>query len=239
MSSQIRIIDTGDGSHSLLNLAMDETYHSRHGALRESRHVFIRHGLQHWQQLHPRANDIHIFEMGMGTGLNLILTLQEALLKPSIAYHYTTIEAFPLDSAVAQQLNYPELLGQNERLNSLFKEIHLCSWNEVYQLLPNFELHKLHSSLEGFDADDQTFDLVYYDAFAPNKQAALWTLEVMQKVSSMLRSGGVFVTYSAKGQLKRDLKSLGLTVETLTGPPGKAEMVRASRNEPSSFSVHH
>lgn len=231
MSSQIRIIDTGDGSHSLLNLDMDETYHSRHGALRESRHVFIRHGLQHWQKLHPSSNDIHIFEMGMGTGLNLILTLQEALLKPSIVYHYSSLEAFPLDSAVAQQLNYPELLGNDDRLNSLFKEIHQLNWDEIHQLLPNFKLKKLHSTLEDLAFDEQTFDLVYYDAFAPNKQAALWTYEVMQKISSMLKSGGVFVTYSAKGQLKRDLKSLGLVVETLAGPPGKAEMVRASRNE--------
>jgi tRNA U34 5-methylaminomethyl-2-thiouridine-forming methyltransferase MnmC len=229
MSDNIKIIATGDGSHSLLNLAMDETYHSRHGALRESQHVFIRQGLEHWRQLHPDAESVHIFEMGMGTGLNLLLTLENALRYTSLQYHYLTLEAYPLNSILAQQLNYPELLGDDTRIISLFREIHQSNWNRDTQILPNFVLHKLHSRLEDYSPGEQTFDLLYYDAFAPNKQAELWTYEVMQNLHKMLRPGGVFVTYSAKGQLKRDLKSLGLVVETLDGPPGKAEMVRASK----------
>lgn len=229
MSEKVTIIATGDGSHSLLNLAMDETYHSRHGALRESQHVFIRHGLAHWRQLHPEAAEIHIFEMGMGTGLNLLLTLQQALETPFLQYHYTTLEAYPLDSELAEQLNYPELLQADVHLCSLFKEIHQSAWDQVHQLVPNFLLNKLHRRLEDYSPGEQTFDLLYYDAFAPNKQADLWTYEVMHKLHSMLRPGGIFVTYSAKGQLKRDLKSLGLVVETLDGPPGKAEMIRASK----------
>ncbi|WPP51046.1 tRNA (5-methylaminomethyl-2-thiouridine)(34)-methyltransferase MnmD [Catalinimonas niigatensis] len=223
-------MDTGDGSHTLLNVALNETYHSRHGALRESQHVFLKEGLAYWLEKHPKAQDLSIFEMGMGTALNLILTLQAAQQLPQIKFSYTTLEAFPLSNLVIKQLNYTALL-QDVSLKVLFEKVHEASWDEWHTILPNFQLKKVQQKLEEYHIENASVDLIYYDAFAPNKQAELWTLEAIGRVCSMLKSEGVFVTYSAKGQLKRDLKFLGLSVETLQGPPGKVEMVRASMME--------
>jgi tRNA U34 5-methylaminomethyl-2-thiouridine-forming methyltransferase MnmC len=227
MQEEIKIIGTGDGSHTLLNVALNETYHSRHGALCESQHVFLKEGLQFWLENHPSAQEISIFEMGMGTGLNLILTLQAAQQWPKVSFTYVTLEAFPLSDSIIKQLNYPELL-RDESLSSLFDKVHENPWNVWKSVLPNFQLKKVHQTLEDYQAEQASINLIYYDAFAPNKQAELWTLEALKKVCAMLKQEGVFVTYSAKGQLKRDLKTLGLAVETLAGPPGKAEMVRAT-----------
>lgn len=228
MADKLKIIETGDGSHSLLNLALDETYHSRHGAMQESQHVFIQEGLTHWKATHPDDSSLKIFEMGMGTGLNLILTLQYALKHPDISFEYKALEAFPLDATVATQLNYLAVLD-DPPLNSLFEKIHQLGWNEEHQLLPNFKLEKLQTRLEDFNSKERAFDLIYYDAFAPNKQPELWTYEVMHHVYQFMKMSAVFVTYSAKGQLKRDLRGLGFKVESLAGPPGKAEMIRATK----------
>ncbi len=228
MADNLKIIDTGDGSHTLINLSLDETYHSRHGALQESRHVFIRHGLQHRLQWHGGQGQISIFEMGLGTGLNLILTIEQALQSPDIKFAYTSLEAYPLSWDIVQRLNYCALLGKSE-LNKYFEEVHQLPWDHFVEVLPNFKLKKKALKLEAYSAEDNSFDLIYYDAFAPGKQPELWTKPVMAKLSAMLKPEGVFVTYSAKGQLKRDLKALGLTLETLEGPPGKAEMIRAEK----------
>ena len=228
MNDTVRIIETGDGSHSLLNVALDETYHSRHGALRESEHVFIRHGWQAWVERHPASATLHILEVGLGTGLNAILTVREALLRPDVSFHYTTLEPYPLSATMVAELNYLSLLD-NEVLNKYFSAIHEVPWEEDQLLLANFTLYKTRDTLEAFSATPEAYDLVYFDAFAPNKQAALWELPVLQKVAKLMAPEAIFVTYSAKGQLKRDLKTIGLVVETLDGPPGKAEMVRASK----------
>ncbi len=229
MAEEIQIMDTGDGSHTLLNVALDETYHSRHGALRESQHVYLKAGFYHWINLHQDKESLRIFEMGMGTGLNLMLTLQATLIFPEKQFEYITLEAFPLPYTVIEKLNYPNLLGDSD-LTKLFEQVHRCPWSEWYSVLPNFQLKKLNQKLEDYNIEKNSVDLIYYDAFAPNKQAELWTIVTLGKVCSMLKPEGIFVTYSAKGQLKRDLKSLGLTVETLKGPPGKAEMIRATKS---------
>ena len=224
----VQLIETGDGSHSLLNVAMDETYHSRHGALRESEHVFIRHGLHRWIDQHPNATAVRILEVGMGTGLNVILTIREALRDTKLSFHYTTLEPHPLSTAVVAQLNYLTLLNDST-LDSYFSLLHQTAWESEEALLDDFVLLKTRSMLETFPMGDEAFDLIYFDAFAPNKQAELWELPVLQKIAEGMAPEGIFVTYSAKGQLKRDLKTIGLSVETLDGPPGKAEMVRASK----------
>lgn len=226
MENKIQIIDTGDGSHTILNLEMDETYHSRHGALRESQHVFIRHGLDYWLKNNPERQELSIFEMGMGTGLNLILSIEQALNHPNRQFFYTTLEAYPLSLDTVRQLNYLSLLS-DQSLSTYFEKTHELPWEQYSEILNNFSLEKRTQLLEDFSVTGSSFDLIYYDAFAPNKQPELWTLEVMTRIYAMMKSNGVFVTYSAKGQLKRDLKSLGLVVETLPGPPGKAEMIRA------------
>ncbi len=226
MDSPIRIIETGDGSHSLLNVALDETYHSRHGALRESEHVFIRHGLHAWIEQHPTATQLRILEVGLGTGLNALLTVREAINHPALSFHYTALEPHPLPEETLAQLNYLSRLDEAS-LHASFNTIHQATWEEDEPITDNFVLHKTQRTLEEFTAAP-VYDLVYFDAFAPNKQAELWTLPVLQKVAGMMADTAIFVTYSAKGQLKRDLRTAGLTIETLDGPPGKAEMVRAT-----------
>ena len=224
----VQLIETGDGSHSLLNIAMDETYHSRHGALRESEHVFIRHGLHAWIDQHPTATAVRILEVGFGTGLNAILTGREARAQNGLSFHYTTLEPHPLDEETIDSLNYLALLN-DPTLAPHFAALHQASWEADQPLLNNFVLRKTQSTLQNFPVGPQTYDLIYFDAFAPNKQPELWTLPVLQGVATRMAPGAIFVTYSAKGQLKRDLKTLGLLVETLEGPPGKAEMVRARK----------
>lgn len=220
----IQLIATKDGSHSLINLHLDETYHSRHGAVQESMHVFIKNGLQHWVAQHA-DQDVAILEVGMGTGLNVLLTLQEALTSDRI-FHYTTLEPFPVASEIIEQLNYPEFV-EDTRLHQLFLEIHTSPWEQDVALLKNFMFKKLQNTVQEATLQPTAFDVIYFDAFAPNKQPDLWTYEMLKKVTSLLKPTGVWVTYAAKGQMKRDLKNLHFQVETLPGPPGKAEMVRA------------
>lgn len=215
----IRVILTGDGSHSLLNAELDETYHSRHGALQESEYVFLKQGLGYWLEQN-KQEQLAVLEVGLGTALNAWLTFQS----PALAerqVRYFAVEKFPLKKEVWQQLNY----ATHNR--ELFEKIHALAWNSWQQVTPWATLFKNEGTLQEVVLPDLNFDIVYYDAFAPNKQPNMWTLEVLQKVVTKLQAGGVFVTYCAKGQLKRDLKALGLEVESLPGPPGKREMIRA------------
>lgn len=221
MSDPIQIITTGDGSHSLLNTTLNETYHSVHGALRESLHVFIKHGLEFFAAGH-REKSISVFEVGFGTGLNALLTAEYSR-EHNCPLNYTSIEAFPLDRNVLSQLNYAETSAQKEQ----FEKIHDAAWEQSIPVLPNFSLHKIKTTLQQIELQPLSFDVIYFDAFAPNKQPEMWELPMLEKIFDAMKVGAVFVTYCAKGQLKRDLKSLGLEVETLEGPPGKKEMVRA------------
>lgn len=222
----IQLIATKDGSHSLINRQLDETYHSRHGAVQESVHVFIQNGLQHWLEQHP-GQDVSIFEVGMGTGLNVLLTMQEALVS-DLNFYYTTLEPFPVSSDIIEQLNYLGFV-RDTGLSQLFSDIHVCLWEQAIQIHKNFIFKKLPNTLQDVSLPLATFDVIYFDAFAANKQPDMWTYPVLEKATSLLKPEGIWVTYAAKGQLKRDLKALGLEVETLPGPPGKAEMVRAKK----------
>ncbi|HEY3404991.1 MAG TPA: tRNA (5-methylaminomethyl-2-thiouridine)(34)-methyltransferase MnmD [Ohtaekwangia sp.] len=216
------IIVTKDGSHSLLNTELNETYHSVHGALQESIYVFIKNGLDPAIQKNP--DSLSILEVGFGTGLNALLTLQRAQQVTS-KIQYTTLEAFPLTEDIWSRLNYAESL----RLQEHFNQLHRAPWNVESSILPNFQLLKIDKTLQTVDLNS-TYDLIYFDAFAPSKQPEMWTLDVLGKVVNLMKPAGIFVTYCAKGQLKRDLKSLGLNIETLPGPPGKKEMVRGVSN---------
>ncbi|HEY9046493.1 MAG TPA: tRNA (5-methylaminomethyl-2-thiouridine)(34)-methyltransferase MnmD [Ohtaekwangia sp.] len=215
----IEIITTSDGSHSLLNTALDETYHSRHGAVQESIHVFIKEGLDHLLTL-KSSKSISILEVGFGTGLNALLTVQRAMEIPA-SIHYTSLETYPVPEDIWSKLNYIDAVGLKEK----FDQLHRAAWNQEVEILPNFTLQKLTTPLQQIDFSNR-FDLIYFDAFAPNKQPEMWELPVLERVIKSMHARSIFVTYCAKGQLKRDLKSLGLTVETLAGPPGKKEMVR-------------
>ncbi|HTF19015.1 MAG TPA: tRNA (5-methylaminomethyl-2-thiouridine)(34)-methyltransferase MnmD [Chryseolinea sp.] len=215
----LELITTGDGSHSLFLPEMDETYHSRHGAIQESQHVFIQHGLRYWLGK-TRTRSLAIFEVGFGTGLNAWLTNQVAR-QERLHIRYFSIEAYPIQRDVWTQLNYAPL-------DDSFRMLHEVPWNTMTKIDEHFSIHKIHGKLET-QPMPAPVDLIYFDAFAPNKQPELWSFPVLEKVCSALLASGVFVTYCAKGQLKRDLRALGLHTETLPGPPGKKEMVRAVR----------
>jgi tRNA U34 5-methylaminomethyl-2-thiouridine-forming methyltransferase MnmC len=219
--SEVTIITTTDGSHSLLNASLNETYHSVHGAMQESNHVFIKNGLDLFCE-RSSGGSVRIFEMGFGTGLNALLTAQRAAaLGRNI--HYTTIETFPLQHEIWSKLNY----AVSPEVKNLLQKIHEAEWAKEETVTPFFTQLKIETSLQQALLAPASFDLAYYDAFAPSKQPELWDIALLKKVADAMKTGGIFVTYCAKGQLKRDLKSLGLTVETLAGPPGKKEMVRA------------
>ena len=203
-----------------MNEGLSETYHSVHGALQESLHVFIKNGLEHVVQ--GISKPISIFEVGFGTGLNTLLTLQFST-QHQTKIHYTSIEASPLTEEIWSKLNYASMLD----FETEFKNIHTAEWGVTQPISADFNLLKLNITLQRLEFSAGEFDLIYYDAFAPSKQPELWTFAILEKVVLGLKQGGVFVTYCAKGQLKRDLARLGLKVETLPGPPGKKEMVRA------------
>ncbi len=217
----VLLITTSDGSHTLLNTSLNETYHSMHGAVRESEHVFIKHGLD-FVSKNLEKSTIRILEVGFGTGLNALLTLQRTNTE-NLTIQYTTLEAFPVEENIWSKLNYAESAEAKEQ----FEKIHRAKWNEAESVSSNFLLRKLHTTLQQAELELNHYDLIYFDAFAPKKQPEMWELPMLQKIVNSMKSGGLFVTYCAKGQLKRDLKNLGLTVETMAGSPGKREMVRA------------
>ncbi|NJN27234.1 MAG: tRNA (5-methylaminomethyl-2-thiouridine)(34)-methyltransferase MnmD [Cyclobacteriaceae bacterium] len=217
---------TEDGSHTIYLPELRETYHSIHGAVQESRHVYIHHGLQ---QVVARglAGTLRIFEVGFGTGLNALLTARFAESR-QISMRYASLEAFPLDSSQTAKLNYPAKL-KDEASGELYEAIHACPWGLWHRVSGYFELKKINHTIQQYQPTDGLFDLCFYDAFAPSKQAEMWEFNILQKVIAQLDRGGVFVTYCAKGQLKRDLRTLDCVVETLPGPPGKLQMVRATK----------
>ncbi|MEO5599324.1 MAG: tRNA (5-methylaminomethyl-2-thiouridine)(34)-methyltransferase MnmD [Cyclobacteriaceae bacterium] len=216
----LQIITTSDGSHSLLNTELNETYHSVHGAMRESIHVFIKNGLDHYMKQH-NPKEIDILEIGFGTGLNALLTLQYAI-QNNIYVRYTTLETSPLHENIWSQLNFPE--GEVSRVH--FRLLHETPWGTSTSLFPQFTLLKLNEPLQDVTFPD-VYHVVYFDAFAPNKQPEMWEQPLLQKVAKSMKVNGVYVTYCAKGKLKRDLRDLSFKVETIPGPPGKREMVRA------------
>jgi tRNA U34 5-methylaminomethyl-2-thiouridine-forming methyltransferase MnmC len=218
MPDEIQIISTSDGSFTLLNKALDETYHSRHGAVQESLYVFIKHGLDF---VAKNKKDINILEVGFGTGLNALLTAQFAKAN-NVNIRYTSLEAFPVEENIWSKLNYVD----SPDSIALFERLHRTKWNQSETISLNFKLKKLETTLQLVTLEPNHYDLIYFDAFAPNKQPEMWEVTVLQKIADSMKPGGVFVTYCAKGQLKRDLQRLGMQVETLQGPPGKREMVR-------------
>lgn len=217
-----RIIESGDGSHTLRVEALNENYHSHKGAIRESLHVFIEKGLGCFEKDAP----IRILEVGFGTGLNALLTW---LHRSERAIHYTALEAYPLESELVSRLNYPDLI-EGERMADRFQQLHQAAWNQSVELASGFELNKKHIRLEEFQSKEG-FDLIYYDAFAPHAQPELWEQVIWNQVAGLMNPGGVLVTYCAKGQVRRDMQAAGLETERLEGPPGKREMLRARKPE--------
>ena len=215
------IITSKDGSHTLNVPEMDETYHSVNGALTESRHVFIENGLNNLI-----GNQFNVFEVGFGTGLNAMTTLEWLSSHLNTKVNYDTIEAFPVSVDLIDRLNYNNLFDFVDS-NKLFDMIHKSKWGESVLINSQFTLRKIEENLELFTFKENYYDCIYFDAFAPNKQEELWSLEILKHCYDSLKERGSFVTYCAKGQLKRDLKGLGFTLKMEPGPPGKREMTTA------------
>lgn len=220
----IKVIETRDGSSSLLIPEMNETYHSTHGAITESEYVFLKMGLQYYCEQHPAMKEIRMLEIGFGTGLNAWLTAL-AVQDSKFKINFTSIEKFPLDPVLVDQLNYKEKKESGEA-KAIFENIHSSDWEDECQISDNFALTKVKTDIANINPTAGSFDLIYFDAFAPSKQPEMWSLEVLQKMHDLLASQGIFVTYCAQGQFKRDLKQVGFETEALDGPPGKKEMTR-------------
>lgn len=229
---QLQLITTQDGSHSLHVPALNETYHSTYGAIQESQHVFIQHGLHYWLGEHHPAK-LKILEVGLGTGLNALLTYLVSR-KEKVVIEYIGLEPFPIPGPYIQQLNYATKLAQDAQyaiafadLQAMFECLHQPEDTAICKLSDHFFFQQLALRLEAFSATPHSFDLIYFDAFAPSKQPELWEIALLQKVMIMMKQPSMLVTYCAQGKFQRNLQTLGMRVEKLPGPPGKKEMVRA------------
>jgi len=218
---QRNLILTSDGSHSISVPDMNVTYHSIHGAIRESMHVFIEAGLRSDHLV--KSDQCSILEVGFGTGLNALLTAIEAE-KTRNSIYYVALEPFPLDEEQVQSLNYCQWLGRKNLQND-FIRMHQCEWNRGLAVTEYLLMHKSNHTLQSFDHKTK-FDLIYFDAFAPNVQPELWTKEIFEKMFALLEPEGVLVTYCSKGDVRRAMQAAGFIVEKLPGPKGKREIVR-------------
>jgi tRNA U34 5-methylaminomethyl-2-thiouridine-forming methyltransferase MnmC len=214
---------TNDGSHSILVPKHNLSYHSKHGAIAESMHVFLAAGFDYIIK-NESSPSITIFEMGFGTGLNALLTIMKAeALKQRI--EYITIETDPLDSYTIKNLNYCQQL-QRPDLQAVFETMHNCAWNQNQSIIHNFQFKKIKASLlEGIPA--QKINLVYFDAFAPDAQPELWTESNFHNIFQQMEPNGILVTYCSKSIVRKAMMAAGFTVIKIPGPHGKREMVRA------------
>jgi len=214
---------TDDGSVSIISGRFGERYHSRFGAITECRHISIIHGLGGVLQA---MDNVHVLEIGFGTGLNAFLTCIESFQFPQKLISYTGIEGFPLSNIELEKLNYMEVFSQ---FHTVLDQIQFSDWNSWLQITSNFSMIKIESLFEEFSYPQSHFNLIYYDPFAPGCQPGMWKENMMEKMYFTMASGGVLVTYCAQGAFRRTLRSCGFTVEKLPGPPGKREMTRASK----------
>ena len=220
MNDKVQLKLTGDGSHTLYVPALNENYHSYHGAYAEAVHVFIRMGLEAAQ---GTFNPIHVLEVGFGTGLNATLAYGFAT-EHAHTVHYTGVEKYPLPATITSQLNYREFW--KEELEQSFQKMHREAWGETIIFNPYFQFKKIAGAVQEQVLEADHYHVIFFDAFAPEKQPDMWTVELFTQLYHSLQPGGMLVTYCAKGQFKRDLKAAGFEVQNLPGPPGKREMVR-------------
>ncbi|MBQ8721301.1 MAG: tRNA (5-methylaminomethyl-2-thiouridine)(34)-methyltransferase MnmD [Paludibacteraceae bacterium] len=232
---------TEDGSHTLFSEMAGQTYHSSHGAIQESNHIFI-------SQLSTLNSQLSVLEIGFGTGLNALLTAKWAN-EHKVKIEYTTIELYPLESVIYRELNYGRLLGDEE----LFLRLHEVAWNAGFvQVSEYFAIRKCKSdivewlrnaqcTMHNAQSSDQSdfsinsqlstfnfqYDVVYFDAFSPDAQPELWSEEVFLNIYQLMKEGSVLTTYCAKGDVRRAMLTAGFKVEKLQGPPGKRHILRA------------
>lgn len=219
-----QIINTADGSKTLYLEKMQEQYHSVNGAMTESEYVFIQKGYDYHTSPQPR-----VLEIGFGTGLNCLLTAIRAKEHQRKTLYITT-EKYPLDESIIKQLNYGSLISEEAQL--LFQKIHSCEWGKMIQLMTYFQLLKLKTDITKNELIVHfPCHIIYFDAFAPDKQPEIWTSAIFGRIFDKTCQDGVFVTYSAKGAVRRQLSAIGFMVERLPGPPGKKEMLRGIKSK--------
>ena len=219
---------TRDGSFSLACEGLNETYHSRHGALQESEYIYRDKGIRFWHEHHPMASQCAIFEMGFGTGLNALLAAQYAK-QYSLSIHYEAVEKDPLSSALLEQLqisNHFKDLGDTKTLLKVLTE----DWNKNKAFFTDFWLHKKQTDYFQW-MPEKGIDVIFYDAFGAHAQGEMWEADALARALSGLNKGGVWVSYCAKGSVRRALEDAGLKVNRLSGPPGKREMLQAIKLE--------
>jgi len=224
---QKKIIISEDGSHTIELIGKNEQYHSTHGAIQESKHVYIQHGLARISQ---NKQQINILEVGMGTGLNVLLSYQYAL-KNQLHINYTAIEAYPLENKIWSQLNYAKLIEDKNDLSAIYHKIHISEWNKELLLNDQFHMKKINRPIQETQLKDNYFDLVYFDAFNPDLEPQLWSAEVFSNLYHSMKMDSLLSTYSTKGIIKRALKSCGFSIEKKPGPPGKREILNAIKTK--------
>lgn len=216
-----QIQQTQDGSRTIYVPQMDEHYHSVKGALAESRHIFIEMGLKHSNAPAPR-----VLEIGFGTGLNAFLTLLHAN-EQQQHIHYTTLELYPLSLEMVQQMDYPTLICPKQ--SEAFYAMHQCAWNQPIEISPYYIIEKMQADFTTYDFKG-LFDVIYFDAFAPEKQPEMWSQDLFNTLFEHTAAGGILTTYCAKGVVRRMLQAAGYIVERLPGPVnGKREILRATK----------
>ncbi len=218
--ADLDLIVTQDGSHSIYSPSFADSYHSRHGAIQESQLVYIEAGLVHQLE---KTRQVNILELGFGTGLNVALSFIKSMSLSDCFIRYTSLEAYPLPEKIVDQINYSEKLQLPG-----FNIIHYLSWDKLHELSNSFVLEKRSQEFETLN-DVNVYDLVYYDAFSPGSQPHLWQEAMVKRVIKAMRSDASLVSYCSKGSFRRTLQQQGLLVEKLNGPPGKREIIRATK----------
>jgi tRNA U34 5-methylaminomethyl-2-thiouridine-forming methyltransferase MnmC len=216
---QKEVVITSDGSSSIFLPEWNESYHSKHGAIQEANHVFIKSGFEFASQ-----NPLHILEIGFGTGLNALLTLHQSIIQNREVF-YTGVEAYPVTDEILNALNYSEILDKDNSDN-YFQILHQIPWEVFHEIEPNFHLCKRQQYFDEID-DEESFDLIYFDAFGYRVQPELWGEEIFKKMYKALKKKGVLVTYACRTPIKKAMEASGFKTEKLPGPPGKREMLRA------------
>jgi tRNA U34 5-methylaminomethyl-2-thiouridine-forming methyltransferase MnmC len=231
------IVTSGDGSKTFKLEDFDESYHSMFGALAESRHIYIGCGLKYLMEKTPLRGKIRILEVGLGTGLNCMLTALELRNHPEIEIDYTAVEKYPVTNEEVIALDHSSLFSdEKEEAKVLSVKIHNSPWEIKTSVLPNFSLLKIEDDFVHFvnnscnpDISEYKFDLIYFDAFAPEIQPELWSEDIFKKIIGVTETEGILVTYSSKGIVKRALREAGFTVSRLKGPKGKRHIIRAEK----------
>jgi tRNA U34 5-methylaminomethyl-2-thiouridine-forming methyltransferase MnmC len=220
--NNLEIVTTNDGSSSIFNTELNEVYHSLHGAIQESQHVYIKEGLL---ALLQNIDPINILEIGFGTGLNTLLTYIKTI-ENKLNINYSSIETDPLPLSFVTKLNYTNKLKLNKHKDAFIK-LHQAKWNQETMINTNFKLTKIQEDLKTFQPKPNKYHLIYFDAFGPDIQPDLWSTEIFTKLNKSLKKEGILVTYSCKGEIKRNLRASNFKIKRLPGPPGKWQMLRA------------